>query len=816
MKLLYCNIFGFGKICSQKFVFDEGLNVFCEENGFGKSTLASFIKVMLYGFEDESKRSLKDKEREKYRPWNRGLYGGNLAFEYNSKGYEVSRTFGKNETDDTFEVRDILTNTVTDIFDKNNMGAQIFGIDKESFFRTVYIASSDLNKRDEKVTDSIRAKLGNLTDATDDINNFETACARLEKKLNELTPDRRPGKIKSLRSDIAEKSNEYRKLEDTEKATEIIENQIQAQIKRIESDNVRKNELKKDEQRVLRAESLREKKKQYDFLKAEFNEVDSQVEEIKSFFAGSVPEHSAINSVKEKCIDMKHCLAVMDENRFEKDDKWMKMSERFKDGICTENEVRVYLELWDDTVKKKTDMDNKQKKLAEDAMNFIDEAEEHCKEEYDTGLRYYKKREKSRKAKAVIFTILAILSLGSAAALTVFGIMGMRQEMILLPEVILFVIGLVFVLLIVVMKLYKKERFTLKETTGITYEEAVSKVDSTAYLRNSIKESKEDVALAYKQIGNFFEKFSMEFEEDKVTERLFTLLEESKEYMVLKDKLNRFESAKKTYEEKDAEVSEFFASIGRNRDPEGGDEALLDDFSERSVRYSHLVEQRDRKKINVVQFETENDIKEICEEIPENLPDVDDIREEIEEIDEELAGEKDNLSSFRKRLEIQQEERDRLIALGVSIEEDKEKLAGFEENYKLMQTTLEYLGRAKNSLALKYTAPTMEGFKKYSACFEGEDPENFKIDTNLNLTKTEEGMQRRIGELSLGLREVTDFCLRLALADAMYDKEKPFLILDDPFVNFDEKNLEGAKKVLNMISNESQVLYFTCHDSRKL
>ena len=96
------------------------------------------------------------------------------------------------------------------------------------------------------------------------------------------------------------------------------------------------------------------------------------------------------------------------------------------------------------------------------------------------------------------------------------------------------------------------------------------------------------------------------------------------------------------------------------------------------------------------------------------------------------------------------------------------------------------------------------------------DSENFKIATNLNLTKTEEGMQRRIGELSLGLREVTDFCLRLALVDAMYDKEKPFVILDDPFVNFDEKNLEGAKKVLNMISKESQVLYFTCHDSRKI
>ena len=184
----------------------------------------------------------------------------------------------------------------------------------------------------------------------------------------------------------------------------------------------------------------------------------------------------------------------------------------------------------------------------------------------------------------------------------------------------------------------------------------------------------------------------------------------------------------------------------------------------------------------------------------------------------ELIGDNDSVSTTEiDKINIPMIQRDYAQGrLANSSEEDKEKLAGFEENYRLMQTTLEYLSKAKNSLALKYTAPTMEGFKKYSACFDSEDSENFKIDTNLNLTKNEEGMQRRIGELSLGLREVTDFCLRLALVDAMYDKEKPFVILDDPFVNFDEKNLEGAKKVLNMISKDSQVLYFTCHDSRKI
>ena len=75
-------------------------------------------------------------------------------------------------------------------------------------------------------------------------------------------------------------------------------------------------------------------------------------------------------------------------------------------------------------------------------------------------------------------------------------------------------------------------------------------------------------------------------------------------------------------------------------------------------------------------------------------------------------------------------------------------------------------------------------------------------------------MQRRISDMSLGLKEVTDFCMRLALTDAMYEKEKPFIVLDDPFVNYDENNLSGAKKVLDAVSKDYQVLYFTCHESR--
>ena len=34
--------------------------------------------------------------------------------------------------------------------------------------------------------------------------------------------------------------------------------------------------------------------------------------------------------------------------------------------------------------------------------------------------------------------------------------------------------------------------------------------------------------------------------------------------------------------------------------------------------------------------------------------------------------------------------------------------------------------------------------------------------------------------------------MRMALVEAMYKEEKPFLIFDDPFVNLDDNNIKGA------------------------
>ena len=57
MKLINCHIYAFGNLKDFSYDFSGGLNTIKEENGWGKSTFAYFIKAMFYGM--EAKRNTK-------------------------------------------------------------------------------------------------------------------------------------------------------------------------------------------------------------------------------------------------------------------------------------------------------------------------------------------------------------------------------------------------------------------------------------------------------------------------------------------------------------------------------------------------------------------------------------------------------------------------------------------------------------------------------------------------------------------------------------------------------------------------------------
>ena len=220
MKLISCHIENFGKLSNQEFDFSQ-ITCINEKNGFGKTTLAVFIKSMLYGLEYKRRKELYDRTR--YLPWNNGKYGGYLIFQINNKTYRIERTFGKTAKGDSFKLFDQDTNIESHDYSEN-IGEEIFEVDRESFENTAFIS---LGKNNNLLTEIISSKLNDEVD-TQNMDDYQKTYNLLDKKATELYAKRGN---KGVVPEKIEQLNTYkRKLlecNQSEKEIERLKNEIE-------------------------------------------------------------------------------------------------------------------------------------------------------------------------------------------------------------------------------------------------------------------------------------------------------------------------------------------------------------------------------------------------------------------------------------------------------------------------------------------------------------------------------------------------------------------------------------------------------------
>ena len=107
-------------------------------------------------------------------------------------------------------------------------------------------------------------------------------------------------------------------------------------------------------------------------------------------------------------------------------------------------------------------------------------------------------------------------------------------------------------------------------------------------------------------------------------------------------------------------------------------------------------------------------------------------------------------------------------------------------------------------------------FDRYYTLVTGSSPDDFQLDANLNVYYRGCGIYRDIELMSTGQNDIINLCMRAALVDVMYPDEKPFVIMDDPFVNMDDDSFDGAKRLMEALAERYQVIYFTCSESRRI
>jgi DNA repair exonuclease SbcCD ATPase subunit len=132
----------------------------------------------------------------------------------------------------------------------------------------------------------------------------------------------------------------------------------------------------------------------------------------------------------------------------------------------------------------------------------------------------------------------------------------------------------------------------------------------------------------------------------------------------------------------------------------------------------------------------------------------------------------------------------------------------------ILKRTIQLITRAKENLANRYLSRVEQLFNSYMQIWLNNDAVRGLLDINFNVSIEENGKAHVAEGYSTGYCDMIDFCMRLALVDTLFEKEQPFLILDDPFVNLDADRLEKALELLNVMAANKQVVYFVCHPIR--
>ena len=191
--------------------------------------------------------------------------------------------------------------------------------------------------------------------------------------------------------------------------------------------------------------------------------------------------------------------------------------------------------------------------------------------------------------------------------------------------------------------------------------------------------------------------------------------------------------------------------------------------------------------------------------------------EEIDlDIDDKVENVSKDLAKCENDIDIDENQIDDLEDNKAKLSIIKEEINKNTDRLKLLNKLEEELTGAQNELDKKYVAPIMNQFSHYEELLGNVLNTKIEMGKDFNISLDIYGEKKSYEHLSSGQRSICALCFRLALLDNIYNKDIPFIIMDDPFINLDKKNLVQTSKMLEELSIGKQIIYFSCHESRKI
>ena len=825
MRLQSCYIENFGNIRQRYFDFERGLTSYCEHNGYGKTTLASFLKAMFYGLKQTRASDRELGERARFYPFEGGKFGGNVTIEKDGVIYKIERFFGKKSaTEDTLTV--YADGKLTSVGD---LGREFFGLDEQSFLRTVFLNSDDT---ESGATGDISRLLNGFVDDS----NFETAKKILEKQQKEYKAGRGRGGA------IDEKHDEVLRLKENIENREKINGELSRKYadRKALADAVavleERQNLSRDTNLVL------QRWQTYDSIVNDAEADRAKIKELIKKYPAGIPETDDAKELKKHAEEInlaneRHISATYSEEKVERLDE---LSARFAAGLPTEEEIQTANGLAAESIRLEAEiasLESAEKGGFENKFTSgVPEEEEINKCGEKIAALRAKKNEPPKKSGslgkklALVLTILAVACIGGGIGLMFIEVL---YGGILLGVGGALALGGVFA--------YFKGQISGMKAAAPSTESAEIENEIKLFLAKYGYYSEGGVEVDYNNLVRDLEVYNSGLEEsEKIKEQLSQKREEVKGVKAqVSSFLEKFalsgENAQADLTRLGALVAEYTAL-----------NAEKEEFSARSSASEEEIENRTKivgDILNKYSIEQRGNLSELSAEIERDRAEFDrlngdiarlekraaDYREEnnlterpaegiedVQGIDGELSRKRDELSLLDREISDDEASVERLEELKEELKNAQEEEQALKDKYAIIVKTAILLERAEQGLKERYISPVKNSFLYYSRLLERVLGEKVTFDKDFKVKFERGGEDRSDAHLSAGQRSLCGLCLRLALIDNMYRDEKPFIIMDDPFVHLDKEHMGRAQLLLKELARGRQIIYFCCHESRKI
>ena len=788
MRLIECYIENFGILSAKRVSFSDGLNCIREDNGSGKTTLSVFIKVMLYGMSDTKKSDLSENERKHYMPWQGGVFGGSLTFSARGKTYRVERTFSKKPSEDTFNLYDVqLGRPCADL--PENIGLELFGIDADGFERTVFLSERRLSP--ESDNKSVAAKLSDLVGVDGDIGVMDEAMRVLEAQRKLYYKKGGGGKISDTRAELSRVEGEISRLGEINATLPSKQRTIAEKAKRLEEIEAEARRVSEGRAVAALQQSDGEYAKRYANMLSELRKLEGRRDELYDFFGGRIPTFREVEEAayrNERAIQLSGAGEMAGSSREAADEGFEEISAE---------QARELSELLT---------------AARAAENAADDTKySPCKERFCSAenLANIQKNVNKVKQNKRVSQLCAIFS--SALAI-VSVLLGVFLHPALLAVAGVFLISS-FGFVIYRGRAQKSAAELLSELNGMLAADEKDIDSATELLSERMELSAEYSARltereatrgrlceAMQTLGHDKERF-------EICDHVDAFLADYEKYAEKK----RIDSYRKEAAAKDAEqaralraeVEGFLSGIKVTAEDAFGQ------IRTALAEYTRIPEQISALRRECESYKALHGVGESRVEAGR-----------VEELDRQLAaiaGERrllsDELALLRREYDRAELELGEYDALAAKRAELSERLEKYERALDTILLTQKYMNSAKDRMTSKYLGRTKAAFEKYASLIGGTAGE-YDMSTDFGISKIEGGATHAAEYYSRGTQDMLALASRLALLDALYEGERPFVVLDDPFSGFDDRRLAAALKLLRELSRDKQIIYFTCTDGR--